>query len=60
MVNNPEMNYKDIQNILSNKISVTEDLHIMICNPGEENEPPFAQKPSEESKNSIEFIQMIQ
>lgn len=58
MTNDIDINYEDIQNILSNKISVTRDLRIDVA--FSEEDKPREVEPETEKAKTIEFIQMIQ
>jgi hypothetical protein len=58
MTNDIDINYEDIQNILSNKISVTRDLRIDVS--FSEEDKPRDVEPETGKAKTIEFIQMIQ
>ena len=58
MTNDIDINYEDIQNILSNKLSVTKDLKIDISF-SDEKESQGVESDLDKTK-TIEFIQMIQ
>jgi hypothetical protein len=58
-----DMNYRDLQNILSNNISAKEESNLLISVSKEEENAPIkcTEPPQKESEsNKLDFIQMIQ